>query len=223
LLTRRRHIPGVVNGAALAASYEQVANMFNQKLLALAVLVGTDSSPTPRVRSSHPYIRAMVAEAQVRSATFRRLIAAIDATDGIVYVEEGDCHHHVRACLPPIVTSTGGFRFLRVIVDARQEDWHVMADMAHELQHALEVLKEPTARTDSRLVFLFLGLQAGAGITDVRETPDAVQTGERVKKEVEAFANSRGTKALSRAIPHVGAQRFAGEYASPPLAAPPNR
>jgi hypothetical protein len=90
----------------------------------------------------------MIAEAQVRSATFRRLVHAVEATDGIVYVEEGDCHHRLRACLPPVVTSAGDVRFLRVLVDARQEDWQVMSDIGHELQHALEVLRDPHARTE---------------------------------------------------------------------------
>ena len=129
----------------------------------------------------------MIAEAQVRSATFKRLIDSIDATDGIVYVEEGECHHSVRACLPPLVTAAGGFRFLRVIVDARLEDWQVMSDIGHELQHALEVLSNTHARTDSSLFYLMLQGTSGNS-ADIRESGDAVKTGELVRKEIEAFA-----------------------------------
>jgi len=82
------------------------------QFLALAVLlIGVDVPAAPRVRSSHPYLSAMLAEAQVRSATFRRLVQAISRIDGIVYVEEGDCRRHLVACLPPIVTATAEFRF----------------------------------------------------------------------------------------------------------------
>jgi hypothetical protein len=154
-------------------------------ILTFAALVCVDTS-LGRVRSSHPYIRAIIAEAEVRSATFRRLVRAVEATDGIVYVEQGDCRHHVRACLPPIVTSAGDFRFLRVLVDARQEDWQVMSDIGHELQHALEVLVVPSARTNASLFFLFS--QASFSVKEVRETEDAVRAGELVKKEVKAFA-----------------------------------
>jgi len=133
----------------------------------------------------------MIAEAQVRSATFKRLIESIEATDGIVYVEEGDCRHSVRACLLPLVTAAGGFRFLRVIVDARLEDWQVMSDIGHELQHALEVLSDTQARTDSSLFYLMLQGTSGNS-ADIRETGDAVKTGELVRKEVEAFAKRRG-------------------------------
>jgi hypothetical protein len=68
-------------------------------LLLLLSIVVNQPQVGPRVRSNHPYIRAMIADAQVRTATFRRLLATIAATDGIVYVEEGDCRHGVRACL----------------------------------------------------------------------------------------------------------------------------
>jgi hypothetical protein len=169
-------------------------------VVALAVgVLGADTSLGPRVRSTHPYIRAMIAEVQVRSATFRRLVHAVEATDGIVYVEEGDCHHKVRACLPPVVTSAGDFRFLRVLVDARQEDWQVMSDIGHELQHALEVLRDPHARTNANLFYLWL--RASFDTADIYETAEAVNAGDAVKSEVKAFAGSSSTKGLSRTAP----------------------
>src|SRR5215831_9423171 len=158
-------------------------------------IVAADTPPAPRVRSSHPYIRAMIAEAQVRSATFRHLVSAIEATDGIVYVEEGDCRHSARACLPPLVTSGTNFRILRVLVDARQEDWDVMSDIAHELQHALEVLSERNVRTNDAVFFLYSKTYADA--RDRFETQAAAQMEVAVRKEVEAFARSRSTKGLA--------------------------
>ena len=124
-------------------------------LIVSALLLAPDTPVAPRVRSSHAYIRAMIDEAQVRSATFRHLVRAIEATDGIVYVEEGDCRHGVRACLPLVITSTGDFRILRVLIDARQKDWDVMAEIGHELQHALEVFSERNVRANEQIFFLF--------------------------------------------------------------------
>jgi hypothetical protein len=165
-------------------------------LLALSLLASAVPAAGSRVRSSHPYIRAMIAEAQVRSATFRRLVSEIEATDGIVYVEEGDCHHQVRACVPPFVTTTGQFRFLRVLVDARQQDWQVMSDIGHELQHALEVLKEASARTDIQ-VFNAMSRES-FGSSEVRETRDAIRAGDAVEDEVRAFARSSSTRGMPR-------------------------
>lgn len=138
----------------------------------------------------------MIAEAQVRSPTFRRLVNAIAATDGIVYVDEGECHHHVRCCLPPIMTAIPDVRVLHVLVDARQEDWQVMSDIGHELQHALEVLSEPTVRSSEGM--FFLAYQSGVFTRDAVETALAVKAGEAVKAEVKAFARSGTTKGLSR-------------------------
>ena len=170
--------------------------LFRAVILAVAALVGADALQAPRVRSSHPYIRAMIAEAQVRSATFRALVKAIESSDGIVYVEEGECPSRLRACLPPFITSAGAFRFLRVLVDARLEDWQVMSDIGHELQHALEVLRDPTARTDASLFYLVF--KADFVTQHVYETQDAVKTGDAVKKEVKAFASNGSTKGRSR-------------------------
>src|ERR1700674_2316562 len=140
----------------------------------------------PRGRSKHPYIRAMISEAQVRSATFRRLVGAIEATDGIVYVEEGACGHGVRACMPPVVTAVTDFRILRVVVDPRQQDWEVISSIGHELQHALEVLNDRTLRTNTALMFVISQAHAITGAAF--ETRDALDVGDAVLNEIAAFA-----------------------------------
>ena len=53
----------------------------------------------PRVRSENPLLSVAIVQGAQRSTTFRRLIEAIDATDGLVYVLEGRCGQGVRACL----------------------------------------------------------------------------------------------------------------------------
>jgi hypothetical protein len=171
-------------------------NMDMHLFLLLVSIIVSEPQVGPRVRSSHPYIRAMIAEAQVRSTTFRRIVTSIEATDGIVYVEEGDCRHSVRACLPPVITAGGGYRILRVLVDARHEDWEVMADIGHELQHALEVFTEPSVRTNSQVFLRFY--QTNSGTEDRFETDAAVKAGHTVRNEVEAFARNSATKGQSR-------------------------
>ena len=113
-----------------------------------------------------------------------------------MYVEEGECHHHVQACLPPVATSTADVRVLRVLVDARKEDWEVMADIGHELQHVLEVLHEPAVRTDQAAFFHMH--PSGTFTRDVVETDAAVKAGNDVKAEVRAFSRDAATKGLAR-------------------------
>jgi hypothetical protein len=143
----------------------------------------------PRVRSSHAYLRAMIDEAVVRSSTFRRIVGAIEATDGIVYVEHGDCKHGVHACLVLEVTAAASCRILRVIVDARQPDWDVMASIGHELRHALEVL-EDSGLADTARVYLFYA-QAHQEKDRPFETRAAIDAGFAVRNEVSSFARGR--------------------------------
>jgi hypothetical protein len=60
---------------------------------------GNDTT-VPRVRSSDPAIIRLVEQATTRSRMFRRLVAEGEASNGIIYVEEGLCTGHLRACLP---------------------------------------------------------------------------------------------------------------------------
>ena len=106
--------------------------------IAAGSAIAAADSTMPHVRSSHAYIRAMIDEATERSPSFRRLVDAIDAIDGIVYVEHGGCAHSLKACLTMSISSAAQYRILHVLVDARQPDWEVMAAIGHELQHALE-------------------------------------------------------------------------------------
>ena len=65
-----------------------------------AVAAGVDDAPAiPRVRSSHASIVRAIKQASERSATFRGLVESINASDGTVYVQEGQCGHGVRTCL----------------------------------------------------------------------------------------------------------------------------
>ena len=161
-------------------------------IAATAVMIGAGTADgagidtvSPRVRSTHPYIRAMIEEAARRSATFRRLVSDIEATDGIVYVEQGVCGHSVRACLALSVTPAGDFRILRVLVDARQRDWNVMASIGHELQHALEVLA--TRATTSEGIFIFYQRE-GVTMGDAFETTAAERIGTAVERDVSSFS-----------------------------------
>jgi hypothetical protein len=162
-------------------------------LAAAALLAGVPDAraegPGPRVRSSHAYLRAMISEAALRSPTFRGIVAAIEATDGIVYVEHGPCTPNIRACLTMDVTAAGNYRILRVMVDARQPDWDVMASIGHELRHALEVL-ENRAIVDHPSLYFFYAEKRDEK-TRPFETRAATDAGFAVRREVSSFAKGK--------------------------------
>ena len=137
----------------------------------------------PRVRDNgDPSIAALIHEATGRSATFRRLVETIDATDGIVYVEHGKCRRGAQAYLVLTVTVAGPHRVLRIVVNTRRDPTTVMAAIGHELRHAVEVLND-RAVTSSRAIYFFYqreGTTEGGRF----ETAAAVQAGSRVLDEL---------------------------------------
>ena len=137
-----------------------------------------------RVRSSDVSITALIELAATRSMTFKRLLTLIQASDGIVYVEPGDCGHGTRACLKTWMESRGANRFLRVMVDRRKSDSEVdfMGSIGHELQHTVEALSEP-ATIDSVGLYNFFCRIAP---TDRHrfETMAAITAGDAVRNEL---------------------------------------
>src|SRR5262245_14718789 len=79
--------------------------------------VAQETPGVPRGRSADPLIAAAIAQGTQRSAAFRTLIEAIDETDGLVYVERGECGSGVRACLRLSVQLSGPYRVLRILVN----------------------------------------------------------------------------------------------------------
>ena len=73
-----------------------------------AAAQATNRTSLARVRSTSPALDALIARAAQQSHTFRGLIEAIYASDGIVYVEAGQCGDYVRSCLVGVSTA-GGF------------------------------------------------------------------------------------------------------------------
>src|SRR5262245_15910197 len=113
----------------------------------LAIFVAA-ASTCPHVRANgDPAIASLIDEASRASATFRRLVAAIDGTNGIVYVEPGQCRHGVRACMTLSVKMAGPHRILRILLDLHRELSQLIGALGHELQHAVEVLSDPHVTT----------------------------------------------------------------------------
>ena len=136
-----------------------------------------------RVRPQGEAIRAAVAMGLDRSATFRRLHDTIDASDGMVYVMEGQCRRSVRACLLMRVTVAGPYRVLLIRVDPQKASGcELVGVIGHELQHAIEVLMDPTIRSDAALYWMFYDI--GKAGPERFETVKALAVGHAVEREV---------------------------------------
>jgi hypothetical protein len=141
----------------------------------------------PRVRSGSAKLAALIDEATLRSATFKSLIASVEATDGIVFVEEGKCPLGVPACLRWQITLTGGYRILFVTIQPRRADAELMASIGHELRHALEVFENPAVRSHAAMHFFY---QNGP----TKGTPRAIETAAAVAAEQAVLTEVRQSR-----------------------------
>jgi hypothetical protein len=154
---------------------------------AIVLLVAADATAQaaatiPRVRSESPPIVAAVALGAERSTAFRRLMEAIGATDGLVYVEHGECGRGVLACLHLSVVVSGPHRILRIVVSPRiARGCELTGSIGHELQHALEALSNPRVRSGAELFSFFHRI--GPTESGTFETRAAVRMGLLVAKE----------------------------------------
>ena len=159
-------------------------------LIAATVIVGiataspaqTPAQPLIRVRGADPIVTGMIEEAARSSPTFRQLVAAIDRTDGLVYAVRGRCPDGIRACLPHALTIAATNRLLTVVIDYRLLGIDAEAALGHELQHALEILSDPTV-TDSAAIYRFYDGHA-TRVGNRFETAAAVAAGVAVRAEL---------------------------------------
>ncbi len=147
-----------------------------------AVFSAAGQPALPRVRSSSASLAALVIRATKQSITFRGLIEAISASDGIVYIEMGECGHDVTACLVG-VTTAGAYRMLWIKVDKDKSECDLIASIGHELRHATEILIESDVRSSDEMYLFIRGLDDRAWAAAF-ETSTATNADMAVRSEV---------------------------------------
>jgi hypothetical protein len=158
---------------------------------AQAPTAASTAEAVPRVRSDSPRLRGLIDTALASSATFRQLVHAIEATDGIVFVEEGPCVRGVvRACLEHRVTLAGGYRLLFARTAVDRSDIDIMASIGHELQHALEVLAYGYLRSNEA-IRLFYRPVMSPQIARSAETLAAQAAGDAVARELRRLRDTK--------------------------------
>jgi hypothetical protein len=148
------------------------------------------------VRSTDGPTLQLIKEGTERSATFRTLVDQINHSDGIVYVERGLCAFgRVNGCVLPFITTTQGNRYIRILVTSdtyRLNHDQILALIAHELQHAREVIEHPNVIDVATMEEMYRRI--GTPLTDHRngyETSEARAAGDAVMGELSAKRASR--------------------------------
>jgi hypothetical protein len=132
-----------------------------------------DSVPT-QLRSFDCRTVAVVANGLARSTTFRRLIDRVGQLNGIVYIEDRYyVNERTRRVVPGAlshgITRAGAYRVLHLIVAPESGDRRLVT-MAHELQHAIEVLEVTDADSEAAVdrVFERIGVETSAGVMETQ-------------------------------------------------------
>lgn len=145
-----------------------------------------DEPAFPRVRSTDPSFAVLIDRGIAQSTTFRRLVATIQQSNGMVHIEPGPCGRGVHACLLLWMETVASNRFLRIYIDRRRgdSDVNVIGSMGHELQHAVEALRE-SGVTDSVRLYHFFDRHAPSD-GERFETGTAIRVGDQVRNELSA-------------------------------------
>jgi hypothetical protein len=144
------------------------------------------NSPTRNVRATTIDAKELLSRGMARSQTFGRLMAALDGTDVIVYVE-------VTRSLPSAVagrllfatTIQGGTRYLRVQISADGPMSMRVAALGHELQHAVEVSAAPEVRCEASLGKFYERIGTEGAVPRSYDTLAAQLAGRQVLMEVQ--------------------------------------
>ena len=174
-------LAGAVAGGPSPASTSPVRVVTPSPAATAASLL---ASETRRVRSATPRVGQLIDDGIRRSRTFAQLITEVHATDVIVYVE-------ATFGLPPDVSGrillagvAGNQRYLRVQVRATLPRDQMIATIAHELRHALEVAGDRTVVDEKGFVALYRRIGDAAQACGGYDTEAARVTGRRVRDEL---------------------------------------
>jgi hypothetical protein len=159
-------------------------------LLAAALFVQADGP----VRSLDPVLRLALDQAVERSSTVRQQVDRLRAAGVLVYLQPGACADPDTLACTTIAPGTGPVRLLRItfaltnshgVTILRQRRDRLLAQIGHELQHAIEVAESPDVVDTVSLQRLYARIGYRSAFSPHGfETAAAVDAGAAVLREV---------------------------------------
>ena len=139
---------------------------------------------TDRLRPQGDRVALWLREARRRSPTVRRLIARIEQSDVIVYLDISRAlSPNVAACLT-WMAATSSRRIVRATFRRDLRTSEAIAMLAHELQHVVEVIDHPEVRSTATLLALYTRIGHATGTNGLRwDTADAIAVGTLARLE----------------------------------------
>lgn len=180
------------------------------------------------VAASADVIRPMDAAAEdalarglAGSAAFRALVDGFAGARAVVHVVVGETRVFATTGATQFAASANGWTFLRIVLDERLRDDERTSVLAHELQHARELLDgHVRSPQDVRRLYERIGRPV-ASACDAFETAAAADTGARVWRELrDRAARSRVARAATKAAARSGRPRRRRRRGSRPRSSP---
>ena len=137
-----------------------------------------------RLRPQGARVQAWLREARRRSPTVSRLADEIEQSDVMVYLEVGHrLSPNVSACLTWMATVSTR-RIVRATFRGDLGTNEVIALLAHELQHVVELIEHPEVRSTETLLDLYRRIGHSTGSDGLHwDTADAVAAGTLARLE----------------------------------------
>lgn len=167
-------------------------------VLCMPILTSTAMAAQPewwrdgsqRIRPQDQRLTDLLQAGISRSATFRALVDRIEASNVIVYVSLSPLMKSSLAGKLTWMTRAGAFRYLRASINAELTADQIISTLAHELQHAVEVIEDERVVDQRSLVELYkrIGRPSSSAVPSGWETLAAQQAGQRVRRELVAVA-----------------------------------
>jgi hypothetical protein len=106
--------------------------------------------------------------------------------DALVYISLDIRMDKTLAGSLAFVGDVGAYRYLRVAINPNLAPEHIIASLAHELQHVVEVVAHPEVRSEADLLALYrqIGHENRVSGTPGWETAAAQQVSEDVRREL---------------------------------------
>jgi hypothetical protein len=163
-------------------------------LLSLALCAVVMSSSTlaaaspaePHLRPQDDRLRQLLRSGSERSATLKSLVDRIESSRVIVYLGVNPRMKPNLSGMLTWMTKAGDYRYVRVSISPDLSADQMIATMAHELQHAVEVIDDETVSDEKSLIALYrrIGEQPSSSKPSQWETEAAQRTASQVRQEL---------------------------------------
>jgi hypothetical protein len=160
--------------------------------LTASSMVRQTKATDEHVRSPQAVVTTLLREGAERSGTFSALVEMLNGSDVVAYVESSlQLRTGLDGYLTQRVIVAGNRRYLHILVNAELRRDRLLAIIAHELQHAVEVAQTPAAQSDEAVRALFQQLDSGRCAPRCTETDEAMNIQAAVLRELIASRHRR--------------------------------